>query len=115
MRLRGDAPRELPDRDRNPVAAIASNERDERVRAAVLALPDDQRSAIALRLWGELEYEQIAELELSLQWGRYRVEWFDPKTGKVVHQDKFNHNGGPFYLKTPSFQQDLALKLLREF
>ena len=64
MRLRGDAPRELPDRDRNPVAAIASNERDERVRAAVLALPDDQRSAIALRLWGELEYEQIAELDV---------------------------------------------------
>jgi RNA polymerase sigma-70 factor, ECF subfamily len=63
VRLRGEPPRELPDRAPGPIAAIASSERDERVRAAVLALPDDQRVAIALRLWGELEYEQIAELE----------------------------------------------------
>ena len=34
----------------------------ELVRAAVLSLPDDQRAAIALRCWGELEYEEIAEL-----------------------------------------------------
>jgi RNA polymerase sigma-70 factor, ECF subfamily len=36
---------------------------DERVRAAVLALPTEQRTAIVLRMWGELDYEQIAELE----------------------------------------------------
>lgn len=38
-------------------------ERVEQVRAAVLALPDDQRIAVALRMWGDLEYHQIAEIE----------------------------------------------------
>ena len=29
----------------------------------MLALPEDQRSAIVLRLWGELDYRRIAGLE----------------------------------------------------
>ena len=33
------------------------------VSFAVLALPADQRSAIALRIWGELDYQEIAEIE----------------------------------------------------
>lgn len=35
----------------------------EAIRAAVLALPDDQRAAIALRIWGELDYQEIADIE----------------------------------------------------
>jgi RNA polymerase sigma-70 factor (ECF subfamily) len=37
--------------------------RTSQIRAAVLELPAEQRSAIALRIWGELDYEQIAEIE----------------------------------------------------
>lgn len=37
--------------------------RSEAIRAAVLALPADQRAAIALRIWGELDYQEIAEIE----------------------------------------------------
>jgi RNA polymerase sigma-70 factor, ECF subfamily len=32
------------------------------VQRAVLALPEDQRLVIALRVWGELEYEEIATI-----------------------------------------------------
>ena len=32
------------------------------VRRAVLELPEDQRAAIALRTWGELEYDEIAAI-----------------------------------------------------
>jgi RNA polymerase sigma-70 factor (ECF subfamily) len=34
----------------------------EAVRAAVLALPEDQRAVIALHTWGELEYDEIASI-----------------------------------------------------
>lgn len=34
----------------------------EAVRLAVLALPDDQRTVVALRTWGELEYDEIASI-----------------------------------------------------
>jgi RNA polymerase sigma-70 factor (ECF subfamily) len=33
------------------------------VRAAVARLPEEQRAAVALRTWGELEYEEIAAIE----------------------------------------------------
>ena len=40
-----------------------SRARHTAVRRAVLALPDDQRAVVALRMWGELAYDEIAELE----------------------------------------------------
>jgi len=46
-----------------PDRQLIDAERAEQIRGAVLALPADQRAAIGLRIWGELEYEQIAEIE----------------------------------------------------
>ena len=43
--------------------ALAHEQSAERVRCAVLALPDDQRAAVALRMWGELDYAEIAAIE----------------------------------------------------
>lgn len=48
--------------DREPASAL-DRERMAQVRAAVLALPDDQRAAVALRMWGELDYQEIAAIE----------------------------------------------------
>ena len=42
--------------------ALARSRDADAVRRAVLALPDDQRAVIALRTWGELEYEEIAAI-----------------------------------------------------
>ena len=35
----------------------------DRVRSAVLALPADQRAVVVLRMWGELDYAEIASIE----------------------------------------------------
>lgn len=53
------------DLERHPGAGdgAPTRARDADVRRAVLALPDDQRTVIALRMWGELAYDEIAELE----------------------------------------------------
>jgi len=42
---------------------VPTHARDAAVRRAVLALPDEQRAVVALRMWGELAYDEIAELE----------------------------------------------------
>jgi len=42
---------------------LAASEDAERIRRAVLALPDDQRAAIVMVTWGELDYAEIAAIE----------------------------------------------------
>ena len=46
-----------------PDEALDEARRDQRLRAAVARLPEEQRAAMALRAWGELEYEEIAAVE----------------------------------------------------
>ena len=58
--------------------------------------------------------EKTASLELDLPGGRYRLEWLDPKTGKIVHRQEVKHVGGPCYVDTPTFRQDIALKLIAD-
>ncbi len=41
--------------------------------------------------------------------GRYRVEWVDPKTGRVVKDENLEHAGGRKALTAPAFDEDLAL------
>jgi len=43
--------------------ALATEQDAEVVRRAVLALPEDQRAVVALRVWGELDYAEIAAIE----------------------------------------------------
>lgn len=44
-------------------AQLISDGDAEHVRRAILALPADQRAAVVLRIWGELEYAEIAAIE----------------------------------------------------
>jgi RNA polymerase sigma-70 factor (ECF subfamily) len=46
-----------------PEEQLASARLGERLRAAIAALPEDQRAAIALREWEGLDYEEIAAIE----------------------------------------------------
>jgi hypothetical protein len=50
-----------------------------------------------------------AEIALDLPAGRYRVEWVDPKTGKVLRDESLEHAGGRKPLISPAFDEDLAL------
>jgi RNA polymerase sigma-70 factor, ECF subfamily len=46
-----------------PERELSARQTGDRLRAAIAALPEDQRAVIALREWDGLEYEAIAEIE----------------------------------------------------
>jgi RNA polymerase sigma-70 factor (ECF subfamily) len=48
--------------DASPLEEVERRDRAEQVRAAVRALPDDQRQAVALRFAGEMHNREIAEI-----------------------------------------------------
>lgn len=53
-----------------------------------------------------------AELVLHLPAGRYRTDWWDTKTGQVTSAGEFSHAGGDKNLQTPSFTEDVALRVV---
>jgi RNA polymerase sigma-70 factor (ECF subfamily) len=63
LRLGGDADLDRVADGARIDDALATARGAERIRRAVLTLPEDQRSAIALRIWGELDYAEIAAIE----------------------------------------------------
>lgn len=54
-----------------------------------------------------------AELTLTVPAGRYRAAWLDILTGQTVHTEELEHSGGELRLKTPRFDNDIALALRR--
>ncbi len=63
-------------------------------------LEDHLRSGVRLRL------------RLALPAGRYRVEWVDSLTGRVLRQEHLKHAGGEVELRSPQFDNDVALKIV---
>lgn len=60
----GELPeRELPSEDRGPYSELRNRERGEAIQAAIDALPWEYRELIVLRHFGELSYEEIAQLK----------------------------------------------------
>jgi hypothetical protein len=55
------------------------------------------------------------ETELTVQFpiGAYSVEWIDTKTGKVVSAESINQADVSLKLKSPRFENDIALRILR--
>lgn len=51
------------------------------------------------------------QLTLALPPGRYRVSWLNTKTGNIDKRGKFAHSGGDRILTSPSYTEDIALKL----
>jgi hypothetical protein len=56
---------------------------------------------------------QRATLVVNLPAGAYTARWWHPLTGRIEGPEEFDHPGGPRYLLTPEYQQDLALELRR--
>jgi hypothetical protein len=49
------------------------------------------------------------QISLDLPAGRYRVEWVDPKTGRVANGEALEHPGGRKSLTAPAFDEGVAL------
>ena len=52
-------------------------------------------------------------LELQLPRGAYTAEWIEPKSGRSLRTDAFDHAGGMRTIATPHYAVDIALDLCR--
>jgi len=57
--------------------------------------------------------EPRVNLVVSLPAGRYKAEWVNTVTGKVDKAEDFEHGGGDRTLASPSFSDDIALRVKR--
>ncbi|HLF95112.1 MAG TPA: hypothetical protein VJB14_16710, partial [Planctomycetota bacterium] len=57
--------------------------------------------------------EATAVLSLDLPAGAYRAEWINPRTGATDKKDDFDHAGGAKSVTSPSFTEDVALRMIR--
>jgi len=55
----------------------------------------------------------VAEISLDIPEGTYRAEWVDVESGRVTKTEVVNHAGGYMDLVSPSFGQDIALRVVR--
>jgi hypothetical protein len=79
----------------------------------VLAQPD-QAYAIYLAPAGKRSAagETVVSLELAV--GSYRAEWVDPLTGKTVKRQTVTSKKGLVVLTSPSYGEDIALRVTRK-
>jgi hypothetical protein len=54
-----------------------------------------------------------ADLAVELPQGKYTAEWVNTKTGQIDKKETFNHAGGNPMLKSPNYEDDIALRILR--
>lgn len=52
-------------------------------------------------------------LEIELPPGRWEVRWLAPQSGRWAGRERFRHNGGARRIESPTYAEDLALRLLR--
>jgi hypothetical protein len=55
-----------------------------------------------------------AKLSLEIGAGHYRVEWLNPRTGAIDNAQDLSHGGGKLMLVSPSYQEDIALRLVKK-
>jgi hypothetical protein len=77
-------------------------------KATARALVEDGR-AYAIYINGGSQ----AQLQVQLPKGKYTAEWINTKTGKTEKNEKFDHSGGGRILKSPNYEDDVALRILR--
>ena len=53
------------------------------------------------------------ELTLPLPAGSYRAEWLNTKSGGIDRAEDFRHSGGPRTVASPTYAEDVALRLKR--
>jgi hypothetical protein len=76
------------------------------VTARVLAR---EGSAYALYLRGQ----GVRELTLALPAGHYHAQWIDTRSGNAMNSADLDHPGGDARLPAPNYEQDVALRIVR--
>lgn len=61
-----------------------------------------------------LREKRVASLRLELPAGRYQTEWINTLTGRVEKEERFSHDKGVRELQSPKFDNDIALRVLRQ-
>jgi hypothetical protein len=62
----------------------------------------------------DLKEKRTIDLELALPAGSYRAVWLDPESGKERAQIELKATGATTTLRSPEFQQDLALAIRKQ-
>ena len=70
-------------------------------------------SAIDVTCYTVLPADRTVELTLEMPGGRYRADWVEPETGKVLAAQTLDHADGRVKLTSPRYSVDLALRVVR--
>ncbi len=54
------------------------------------------------------------KLEVKLPKGKYEAKWLNTKTGNTDKSENFKHKGGIRELTSPSYSEDIALKIISD-
>jgi collagenase-like protein with putative collagen-binding domain len=76
--------------------------------ATAYALVEPGRAYTAYIMDGEK-----LNLLLDVGAGRYRAEWLNPRTGIIDKTQELQHAGGTLSLNSPSYVEDIALRLMK--
>ena len=76
--------------------------------ATALALVERGR-AYAIYINGDTK----ADLMVALPTGKYKAEWLNTKTGRIDKTETFEHSSGHRLLGSPTYKDDIALRISR--
>jgi hypothetical protein len=69
----------------------------------------DHGKAYAIHITGGKQ----ADIVISLPRGPYLAEWINPVTGNVEHAERFTHEAGDRAFRSPGYELDVALRIVR--
>jgi hypothetical protein len=90
-----------------PANSLIRRLSSEKASARTLAEPG---RAYAIYLMGS----GVIEILLDLPAGDYRTEWVNTQTGRLNKTESLKHGGGGLTLKSPPFEEDIALGIRRQ-
>ena len=60
------------------------------------------------------EWKPVEALEVDMPRGQFKAEWINVLDGSIARSDAFQHSGGNRTLAAPEYQDDIALRIVRE-
>jgi hypothetical protein len=111
------------------------------IAQSLLFVPDGSKNGVQVELYRDREFKDLLKTNLaaniefsgsltalfpqsagenklsnptmSLPAGKFNIEWMDTITGQIVKTEKINHPGGNLTIKSPPFDIDIAVRILK--